>query len=362
MNIQRHHRRALALSPWTGLLALALLCLPNCVVVGCAVGGEVVQDEPARSEESSRGFRRLPGLYEPSGVAQLTDGRLLVVEDERARPFALLSPGDGELPFRVESARASSLADSLSLALDDLEAITAGPDGFLVAITSHSRKDNGKLEHGRQRMVRFKVEGSRLSEVAVATGLRKALPKAYPSLRDAARERKVKRDVGLNIEGLAFDRKGRRLWIGLRGPLLDGKALLVQLLNPKAVFGRGADFRFARKLVELDLDGGGIRDLAYVPRLNGYLILSQREGGKGKHKKEKKFKLWLWSGDSSLPARRVRIAGVSDLESAEGIAPIRWAGSEQLLLLSDDGNLARRKSARYLLIDYSALTIESPNH
>ncbi len=314
------------------------------------------------AENSPNAFRRLPGLYEPSGVAQLADGRLLVVEDERARPFALLSGGEGDQPFRVESAKASSLMDSLSLALDDLEAVTAGKDGFLVAITSHSRKDNGKLEHGRQRMVRFKVEGDRLTEVRVVTGLRKALPRAYPSLHDAARERKVKRDVGLNIEGLAFDRKGRRLWIGLRGPLRHGKALLVQLLNPKAVFERDADFRFARQLVELDLDGGGIRDLAYVPRLDGFLILSQREGGKGKHQKEKKFKLWLWSGDRSLPARRVRITGISDLHSAEGIAPIRWAGRERILLLSDDGSLAHRKSARFLLIDYSALNIDALNN
>ncbi len=331
----------------TGLLTLSLLLLVHCAAEG---------SDESRHDGSRPGFRRLAGIYEPSGVTQLADGRLLVVEDERARPFALLSAGEGTEPFRVESPKASSLWEAATLSLDDLEAITAGRAGFLVAVTSHSRKDNGKLEAGRQRLVRFKVEGSRLAEMSFAPGLRKALTRAFPVLVEAARERKVKRDRGLNIEGLAFDRRGRRLWIGLRGPLHDGKALLIQWLNPKAVFERGAPLRFAAQPIELDLDGGGVRDLAYVPRLDGFLILSQREGGK--NKKDKKFKLWLWSGDPTMPAQRVRIDGVADLEKAEGVAPIRWAGGERILLLSDDGNRACRKPASYLLVDYSALRIE----
>ena len=36
-------------------------------------------------------FRPLAGLHEPSGIQQLPDGRFLVVEDEKAHPFSLLT-------------------------------------------------------------------------------------------------------------------------------------------------------------------------------------------------------------------------------------------------------------------------------
>ena len=35
-------------------------------------------------------FRPLSGIYEPSAVQQLPDGRFLVVEDEHRHPFSVL--------------------------------------------------------------------------------------------------------------------------------------------------------------------------------------------------------------------------------------------------------------------------------
>lgn len=300
-------------------------------------------------------FHPLMGVYEPSGVAQLEDGRLLAVEDEASRPFVLLSPAAAPERFRAESLRASSLLAAATQAMDDLEAVTVAPNGFLFAAGSHSRKDNGKRNAAREQLLRFRVREDRLTELAEVRGLRKALVEAFPELDDSAREKKVKRDRGLNIEGLAFDRSGEHLWLGFRGPLFDDRAILIQVLNPNEVFDHDTPFRFASSPVMLALDGGGIRDLAYVPRLNGYLILSQREDGK----KEKKFKMWLWSGEESSPARRVRIDGVDDLERAEGVAPIRWQDEDRILLMSDDGERSRRKPARYLLVDYSTLRIET---
>lgn len=36
-------------------------------------------------------FRPLTGIYEPSAIQQLADGRFLVVEDEQQHPFSLVS-------------------------------------------------------------------------------------------------------------------------------------------------------------------------------------------------------------------------------------------------------------------------------
>ena len=55
---------------------------------------------------------QLPGIYEPSAVQQLSDGRFLVVEDEKARPFSAFSfdaaggAQTSELKPRVEVQRA----------------------------------------------------------------------------------------------------------------------------------------------------------------------------------------------------------------------------------------------------------------
>ena len=38
-------------------------------------------------------FQPLTGIYEPSGIQQLPDGRFLVVEDEKQHPFSLVTIG-----------------------------------------------------------------------------------------------------------------------------------------------------------------------------------------------------------------------------------------------------------------------------
>lgn len=48
--------------------------------------------------DNALAFRPLKGLYEPSAILQLPDGRFLVVEDEPKHPFSLLRIGlDGEI-------------------------------------------------------------------------------------------------------------------------------------------------------------------------------------------------------------------------------------------------------------------------
>lgn len=339
---RRRALRPTTLNWWLPALGLLLLLLAGLVA------------KEARTESQNTEFRRLEGLYEPSGVGQLDDGRLVVVEDEPSRPFILLTPDGGAEDFRVELLRPRSLLEAVIGGIDDLEGVAVGPEGFVYAITSHSRKQNGKRGMKREKLVRFKVEGDRLAESAVRGDLRKSLTRAFPELKDAAKERKVKRDLGLNIEGLAFDEKRERLWIGFRGPMVDEKAILVAILNPHQAFEQDQEVQFIDTPVLLDLDRGGIRDLAFDPRLGGYLILSQREGTK----KEKAFKLWLWSGDPAASPRRVRIDGIDDLERAEGVAPVNFRGEDKILLVSDDGASARGKGARYLLVDYALLKID----
>lgn len=305
-----------------------------------------------------REFQNIDGLYEPSGIVQLPDGRLLVIEDEPSRAFSLLSPREQENILDVELLRSRSpiaaLLGGATGKLSDLEGLVTGPQDVIYAITSHSRQGNGKRDHDREKLVRLTIEGDRIGQIDVRTDLRQQLIDAFPTLEDAARERDVKDDAGLNIEGLTFNRRRDSLWIGFRGPLVDDRAILIALQNPQRIFDTDEDFQFGAELQLLDLDGGGIRDVVFDPILDGYLIASQREGTK----KEKAFKLWFWDGSFESEPRRVRIDGVKDIQRTEGIASISLAGRNLLMLVSDEGNAGKDKGAEVLLVEYDDLEIE----
>ncbi len=311
--------------------------------------------EQTLSESFTADFQKIHGLFEPSGVVQLDDGRVLAVEDEPTNPFVFLTPNSDAQSFSLSYLRSNVLFHPAMAHISDLEGVTKDPNGRVYAITSQSRKGNGNRDPEREKIIQFSIKEDRLLTSHVRTDFRKKLIKAFPALKDAAKERNVKGEGGLNIEGLTFSPDGNALWVGLRAPLSDDMAILVAVLNPRNSLEAREAFRFSKSFVLLDLEGGGIRDIAYDPILSGYLILSQRENTKN----EKAFKLWLWNGNPKTAPRRVRIRDIKKLESTEGITPVRLNGKDQLLLLNDDGNRNKAKPASYLLLDYTQLEIEA---
>jgi len=282
-------------------------------------------------------------LSEPSGVTQLLDGRFLVVEDEKSNPFRLLS-NTGKQTFLSNASTLGTLAD--------LEAVAQDKQGFVYAITSHSRTNDGKRSKAREKLVRFKVDGQRVRDVTVIDDLRKEMVTLSKALKTAGKEKNVKQNSGFNIEGFSFDQHKKQLLIGLRSPVVNKKAVLLVLKNPKAVFEQNARPQFKKKPIYLDLDKGGIRSITFDPYLKGYLIVSRHE------KKGKKFKLWWWSGQENQAPRRVRVAGKLDLSNAEGIAPIRDRGGEKLMIVFDVGNPSKRNKGCYAIVPYSQLKVE----
>ena len=165
-------------------------------------------------------FAPLTGLYEPSAIQQLPDGRFLVVEDEEDHSFSLLTLS------------ASGDASSKSLGpgwfhggdpiwkLDDLEGLTLDSSGQLYAITSHSRNDDGDAQKGREKLARFRIDKDRVVEPVVVGGLKPALAAAHPVLAAAAQALDAKSGTGFNIEALEITPDGQRLLIGFRSPLI----------------------------------------------------------------------------------------------------------------------------------------------
>ncbi|MBT9594836.1 MAG: DUF3616 domain-containing protein [Vitreoscilla sp.] len=296
------------------------------------------------------GFKPLPGIYEPSAIQQLPDGRFLVVEDEKEHPLSLVTFGaDGTVNATALTAGVLQMFNSF-WNLDDLEALAADGAGFVYAITSHSRDGDGDSKTSREKLVRFRVEADRVVAPKVVDGLIAALTSQHALLAAAARVRDVKAHGGLNIEGLEISPDRQQLLLGFRSPLHDGRALIARVENPVAVFDSDEAPRIAALLEELDLGGHGIRSLAYIPTLDAYLII-----GGPTSREPASFDLWRWSGRPGSPARRVTLPGQSSFEKAEGIGTAVIGGMEKILIVSDDGDRSAQRAAGYLLFDPAQL-------
>jgi hypothetical protein len=224
--------------------------------------------------------------------------------------------------------------------LDDLEGLAADQAGFVYAVTSHSRDDDGDPKKSRDKLVRFRVEGDRVVQPKVVDGLKAALTSRHAVLAAAAQVRDVKASGGLNIEGLEISPDQQQLLLGLRSPLRDGRALIARVENLGAVFDSDEAPRIATGLDEIDLGGHGIRGLAYVPALAAYLVI-----GGPTSSEPGQFELWCWSGQAGAPARRVTVPGLRGFEKAEGVCPAIVGGRARIVIVSDDGNRAAKRAA-----------------
>jgi hypothetical protein len=292
----------------------------------------------------------LTGIYEPSAIQQLPDGRFLVLEDEKAHPFSLVTiTAGGEV--RSEPLLPPEGADDGVWKLDDLEALALGPTGLVYALTSHSRSGAGEVKKARDKLVRFRVDGGRMAAPGLVRALRPALAAAHPLLAAAAEAVEAKTEGGLNIEALEITPDGQLL-LGFRAPQLAGRAIIARVENPAAMFDAGEPPRVAPDLITLDLEGSGIRGMAWVPALTGYLVVSGPAARQGAE-----FRLWLWSGRAGEVPRRVSVAGRQGFARAEGVTPALLDGEERIVIVSDDGSRAAGRCAHYLLLDPAQLEI-----
>lgn len=298
-------------------------------------------------------FQPLTGIYEPSAIQQLPDGRFLVVEDEKQHPFSLVTL---HLDGRVSSVPLSTQVQGDSggfRKLDDLEGMALDQSGNIYAITSHSRDGDGDQKKSRNKLVRFRIVDDRITEPHVVKELKSALLAAHPALVAAAKIRDVKDDEGFNIEALEISPDQQHLLIGFRSPLLDNHAIIASVENHAAIFDAGDAPKISNMLITLDLDGYGIRGLCHAPALNGYLVISGPASSE-----PVQFQLWFWNGQIDEPARHVSIPGLPGFEHAEGVCPAVIDGQPRIVIVSDDGSRKAERFARFMLLDPAQLQIE----
>jgi len=297
-------------------------------------------------------FQPLTGIYEPSAIQQLADGRFLVVEDEKQHPFSLVTISPTGNVSRIPLSPGPQAADDAFWKLDDLEGLALDTSGNIYAITSHSRDGDGDEKKSRDKLVRFRIEGDRVVEPMLVKGLKPALVAAHPVLATAAEIRDVKTGGGLNIEALEVSPGQQHLLIGFRSPLLDNQAVIASVENASAIFAADELPRISSTLITLDLGGNGIRGMSFLPSLNGYLVISGPVGGG-----LAQFQLWFWSGHRGEPARCVTVPGLQGFEHAEGVSPAVIDGQQRIIIVSDDGSREAGRCSRFLLIDVGQLQI-----
>ena len=147
------------------------------VLLGLLLSGLSVSSHGVESIAKFEKFRKFEQIYEPSGVQQLPDGRFVVVEDEAVHPLDVFSlQPDGhvsEQPLYRSSLFSWSSSNRVLNTLEDLEAVAVDERGRIYAITSHSRKENGKRDDKREQLVRFGLEDKQVVDFKVMRGLRR---------------------------------------------------------------------------------------------------------------------------------------------------------------------------------------------
>lgn len=246
---------------------------------------------------------------EASGVVQLPDGRLLVINDERDNALTLLTlDQENSPPPRLTSVCHPFIGKYQECALDDLEGVTLDNKGRVYVINA-----NGML-------TRCKVLGNRITSLKTCA----INPIQYfESKPDAC-----------NVEGLCWDRKENRLLIGFRNPLSDkGEAQIGVLTKVHRLFKDCAATlkNNPMTLINLDLNGCAIRDI--TPYNKGFLILSGPPDGYSGE-----FNLFYWDGkdqDGKGCAIPMVIKDGPDLKHAEGLSLLSFNDKRYVILVRD---------------------------
>ena len=206
-------------------------------------------------------------------------------------------------------------------------------------ISSHSRNQHGLRRPNREHL--FAVELLSLDP----TPQLKFVGRSYTHLLDdlftsdigkkfhlkSASKSDPRSTGGLNIEGMCSS-QDQHLWIGFRTPIQDRLALMVEITNPNAIIS-GQHAVFGRA-VTLDLDGLGIRDLAFDG--NRHYIIA------GAHDGKDKAALFRWSGrDNSPSPKRFKLPGLESV-NPEAIAIFEQEKPEAIYLFTDSGRGVNR--------------------
>ncbi len=169
--------------------------------------------------------------------------------------------------------------------LNDMEGMASDTNGGYFVITSQSLSSDMTYgnELNRLRLAHYYANGA---TNAVKYNLRGSMETAFPFLTNYWMM--LPKLGGIDVEGMAYEPPANRLWIGLRGPLVNptnasdpgGYAVLLAMTNVMSGSNfNSSSFAWDSSPRCLDLGGEGIRDLYWDSDTTNLFILTGKMQG-----------------------------------------------------------------------------------
>lgn len=237
----------------------------------------------------------------------------------------------------------------------DIEGATVFGDR-IVWISSNGRDGDGKVDRKRFQLFashrlddghRWKEDFS-VSFDELPKAIRATDGDDYQPLRkavgdlDEQKEKLAPKKRGFNVEGITVNRTGDALLVGVRNPHPHAEAILFAIDNPAALLDGTAHKAELGRIVALPLGDRGIRDIAWSPAHEAYLIAAgqtdDENDGPG-------FALFRWDG-TGTPQEIKSFREVLDAYPKfhpEAVTPLLETSSgglvpsKRILVISDDG-------------------------
>ena len=302
------------------------------------------------AELARQGVHALKGIYEPSAVQRLPDGRLLVAEDEHSHAFSIVS-FDKSGNMVEDEAVDTRIIRGFKRKIGDLEGLALDDEGYVYAVTSHSRTREGLRRPEREHLMRFRIQDNDVRELASFDNLTDVLENSEQLHAMLTAKVGAKVDFStINIEGLAFDPNTKRLLLGFRKPEFNQKAIVAYIGNPKEVFTRKAQPEFVDVAV-FDIKGGGIRSLNYDPVLKTFIMTNEVKDEEG----NKSSQLWTWSGSPDTQPKAVEVPHLRHMTNVEAIDSVVINGQPRIIMMSDEGDAKTKQPGKFTLVDYDEM-------
>jgi hypothetical protein len=284
--------------------------------------------------------RKHEGVCDASAAVfvQRDDTRFLVADDEdQEQTFLRLYDSGADGPpieeFHLNHAFLKPDPEEPEI---DIEA-SAWLGGRIFWIGSHSRSKKGSKRRSRQCLFATTLKGA--EPVASGSPYCTLIADVKKQLNLDLDPKQAPKDGGLSIEGLASTPDGDLL-IGLRSPLIGGRALLLPLLNSEAIVDKQATAKFGDPIY-LELDGLGVRSIDYWHARRSYLMIAGPIGGGVCSD----CRILRWSGRIASRPEVLDKLDFRSLKLGADVAPealLVHESSEAVYVLFDEGNRAVR--------------------
>jgi hypothetical protein len=334
-----HRRSALVLSI---IVAIVRLCAGN---AGAGDAGLRIQ-EPAEQGQviHSIPFEEMNGtdVYNASGIVPLGDSRFLFCDNNTGdKLFELNLTPEGKKNGPLIPRPLEGLAPD---SIDDLESMTIAKGKerrFLFAASSlyiKKPKNDNPPKIPPSGLLRIRIRQKNQLRAENMPGFRDWFIQNSPGLADSS---KLSPDEGgLNIEGLAWDKKRDALLFGLRTPVSDGKVTLIPVRVKKLNGPWTTDNLSMLAPIKLTLEPGsepqGIRGMEYIAARKSFLIIV----GKAISGTNAPYALYEWNGKPEGPEggtmRRLKVTFAPKMKP-ESLTSGTVGGKPSLIFVDDGG-------------------------